>query len=103
MPALPLAHATVRLIESYTGGRVPRPRSERLSVDHAVYGGAFGRTLPTGTALARDIAAERGLDLDETYGAKAMAAAVARARREHGPTLYWVTFDARVLLTASRR
>jgi D-cysteine desulfhydrase len=92
-----LAHATARLIERYSGERITRVARDQLCVDHTVFGGAFGRALPVGEAIARKIAAEHGLRLDGIYGAKAIAAAVAAARDRGAPTLYWVTFDTRAL------
>jgi D-cysteine desulfhydrase len=100
---LRLAHATARLIERHTGRRVARVLPERLAIDHTVYGGAFGRAFPEGEALARDIAAAHGLQLDGTYGAKAVVAAIAAAGDPDGETLYWVTFDTRALETRVRQ
>jgi D-cysteine desulfhydrase len=98
-----LAHATARLIERHSGERITRVAREQLRVDHTVFGGAFGRVLPAGDTLAREIAAERGLRLDGTYGAKAIAAAVAAARDQETATLYWVTFDTRALNASWKR
>jgi D-cysteine desulfhydrase len=92
-----LADATARLIERYARETVPRVTAQRLRVDHSGFGGAFGRVLPTGDAIAREIASEHGLVLDSTYGAKAIAVATATARDRDPPTLYWVTFDARAI------
>ena len=58
-----------------------------VRVDHSAYGGAYGKPLDRG----REAASAIGLPLDDTYMAK--AAAVALAMR--GPTLLWVTFNAR--------
>jgi len=60
-----------------------------VRVDHTAYGGAYGKPLDRG----RQAVAEIGLPLDDTYMAK--AAAVALALR--GPTLLWVTFNARAV------
>ena len=60
-----------------------------VRVDHTAYGGAYGKPLDRG----RQAVAEIGLALDDTYMAK--AAAVAMALR--GPTLLWVTFNARAV------
>jgi 1-aminocyclopropane-1-carboxylate deaminase/D-cysteine desulfhydrase-like pyridoxal-dependent ACC family enzyme len=60
-----------------------------IRVDHTAYGGAYGKPLDKG----RQAVAEIGLPLDDTYMAK--AAAVALALR--GPTLLWVTFNARAV------
>ena len=64
-------------------------RAVPVRVDDTAYGGAYGKPLDRG----RQAAAEIGLALDDTYMAK--AAAVALARR--GPTLLWVTFNARAV------
>jgi D-cysteine desulfhydrase len=60
-----------------------------VRVDHTAYGGAYGKPLDRG----REAVEEIGLPLDDTYMAK--AAAVALAMR--GPTLLWVTFNARAV------
>jgi 1-aminocyclopropane-1-carboxylate deaminase/D-cysteine desulfhydrase-like pyridoxal-dependent ACC family enzyme len=60
-----------------------------VRIDHTAYGGAYGKPLDRG----REAVAEIGLPLDDTYMAK--AAAVALALR--GPTLLWVTFNARAV------
>lgn len=99
---LGLAHATARLIERLTGSRVARAAPERLTIDHTVYGGAFGRACRKSDALAHDIATAHGLQLDGTYGAKAIAAAITAANQGGGETLYWVTFDERALKTDLR-
>jgi D-cysteine desulfhydrase len=64
-------------------------RAVPVRVDHSAYGGAYGKPLDRGRQAAREI----GLPLDDTYMAK--AAAVALAMR--GPTLLWVTFNARAV------
>jgi len=64
-------------------------RAVPVRVDDTAYGGAYGKPLDRG----RQAAAEIGLPLDDTYMAK--AAAVALAGR--GPTLLWVTFNARAV------
>jgi 1-aminocyclopropane-1-carboxylate deaminase/D-cysteine desulfhydrase-like pyridoxal-dependent ACC family enzyme len=60
-----------------------------VRIDHTAYGGAYGKPLDRG----RQAVAEIGLPLDDTYMAK--AAAVALTLR--GPTLLWVTFNARAV------
>jgi hypothetical protein len=44
----------------------------------------------------------RGLALDATYSAKAFAAAIAHHRNAGDPTLFWLTFDGRMLGGASQ-
>jgi D-cysteine desulfhydrase len=96
---LRLARATARLIERTTGERVPGIDPARVVVAHEAYGGAYGRPLPAGDAAAAALSRARGLALDATYSAKAYATALADppARGGKGPTLFWLTFDARVL------
>jgi D-cysteine desulfhydrase len=58
-----------------------------VELDHSVYGGAYGRPLPSAVHLA-------GLTLDATYSAKAATAALGRTAR---PVVFWLTFDGRSL------
>jgi D-cysteine desulfhydrase len=94
---LRLAAATARLIERVTGKRVPRPDPSLVAVTHDVYGGAYGRPLATGEYEAAMLRAAPALSLDATYSAKAYTAALDFAGRHRGPTLFWLTFDGRVL------
>lgn len=99
--------------------RAGRVRSELraapVTLDHSVYGGAYGRPLAAGAGVAallnQAVAGVGGarVILDATYGAKAAAVAVALAG--HGDpggagqagnhairrVLLWVTFDGRAL------
>ncbi len=76
--------------------RIPRLiRAMRLPavpvhVDGTAYGGAYGRPLVAGRAAME----ATGLPLDDTYGAKACAVALAATKR---PVLLWMTFNARAL------
>ncbi len=88
-----LANQTALLIERHTQQRVPRLHPTDVTVEHAFYGGAYGRPLsqmphdePSLTRL--------GITLDDTYSRKAFAAAT--APRSHR-TLLWLTFDGRLL------
>jgi hypothetical protein len=47
--------------------------------------------------VARLCETETGIGIDPTYGAKALAAAVALAHAQGGTTLFWLSFDARWL------
>jgi D-cysteine desulfhydrase len=97
---LRLARQTAALIEALaTLPRGSLPRPGRVEVVHDVYGGAYGRPLAAGEQAAAILHRRAGLRLDATYGAKALAAALDAARRQaaEGPTLFWLTFDARVL------
>jgi D-cysteine desulfhydrase len=89
---LALARATAALIYDRTGERLPSLDHNRLTVEHAFYGGGYGRP------IAADEAGERALEsatvrLDDTYCRKAFSAALAQP---HG-TLLWLTFDGRLL------
>jgi D-cysteine desulfhydrase len=92
-----LISRTARLIEQMTGERVPRVPAHLLGVVHDAYGGAYGRPLPAATAAARSLAATTGILLDDTYSAKAFVVALALARTADGTTLFWNTFDSRLL------
>jgi hypothetical protein len=71
-------------------------------VVHDVYGGAYGRTLPAGDRAAEQMMVWRRLALDATYSAKAFAAAIAHHRHPGDPTLFWLTFDGRLLAADTR-
>ncbi|HTR79634.1 MAG TPA: pyridoxal-phosphate dependent enzyme [Gemmatimonadaceae bacterium] len=90
-----LANAAARLIERYDASRLPRVDRGMLRIDRDVFGGAYGRELPRGHALARRLGALEGIELDATYTEKALAAAVARC--DGAPTVFWLTFDASCL------
>jgi 1-aminocyclopropane-1-carboxylate deaminase/D-cysteine desulfhydrase-like pyridoxal-dependent ACC family enzyme len=89
---LALAHATRRLIMHHGGTHVPRVTADDIHVVHEVYGGAYGRELPSAGPAAMRLAPLR---LDATYSAKACAAALSRC--DGAPLLFWVTFDPRAL------
>ena len=96
---LPKVRRTVRdvarLISGITGEAVPIPNNLRIT--HKVYGGAYGRPLAAGSAAADMLERVSGIQLDATYSAKAFVAALDLARMKQGPTLFWLTFDARCL------
>jgi D-cysteine desulfhydrase len=96
-----LISRTARLIERITGERVPRVPSNLLGVVRDAYGGAYGRPLPAATIAARALESATGIRLDDTYSAKAfvVALSLARAASEDAPgiTLFWDTFDSRLL------
>jgi D-cysteine desulfhydrase len=93
---LRLARRTRRLLERLTSAPLPPLPAARLRVLHEHYGGAYGRPLAAGTVAARFFA-DVGLRLEATYTAKAAAAALAIAREAEGDTVFWLTFDGRVL------
>lgn len=92
-----LARATARLIERASGGVVPPIRPDRFEIAHEMYGGAYGRETDAGRSAAERLRRVSRTGLDATYSAKAFAHALERASR--GPTLFWLTFDSRILGT----
>jgi D-cysteine desulfhydrase len=95
-----LVARTARLIERVTGEPVRRPASRLLGVARGAYGGAYGRLVPSAAHAAERLELATSIRLDQTYTAKAFAVALelARDRRMRtGPTLFWNTFDPRLL------
>jgi D-cysteine desulfhydrase len=91
---LHLANGAAALIERVTGVGVPRVDRTDVRLEHAFYGGGYGRPLPAPTATEAALQS-LGVTLDDTYCRKAFAAA--SAQTDH-PTLFWLTFDGRLLL-----
>lgn len=87
-----LARATAALIERLSGEPVPRIGPRDVTVEHAFYGGAYGRQLAA--AGEERALTSAGIQLDDTYGRKAFACASARRDLR---TLLWLTFDGRLL------
>ena len=81
-----LIQRTRSLMEAVTREPVPSPPRDRLVVDDDFYGGGYGRPLANPPEAP-------GLRLDDTYSAKAFAA----ARSASGSTVFWLTFDGRLL------
>ncbi|MFN2397954.1 MAG: 1-aminocyclopropane-1-carboxylate deaminase/D-cysteine desulfhydrase [Gemmatimonadaceae bacterium] len=97
---LRLVRSASRLIERYTGERIPGFRSGSLQVVHSYYGGAYGRPHRLASGAAAALLSAHGVRLDDTYSAKAFAAAFDTARmtsEEKTVILFWHTFDARWL------
>lgn len=92
-----LARRTAALIEDACDVSLPRVRDERLVIVHDAYGGAYGRETSEGRAAADRLQRAAGAHLDATYSAKAFSVALRQAAR--GPTLFWLTFDSRILDT----
>lgn len=88
-----LARATVKLIERVTGEDLGAVEGARLFVEHAFYGGAYGRPIARMPDV-EDAMARADIRLDDTYGRKALAALL--ASRDRRPLL-WLTFDGRLL------
>lgn len=97
-----LVARTRRWLLRTIGLRTPDPVSVQLL--HGYYGGAYGRPLPSGRDAAAALAERTDVHLDDSYGAKAAAAALHLAATAPGPTLLWVTSDAaaiRALVTSA--
>lgn len=90
-----LVARTARLIERATDARVPRPGAQGVRIVHDFFGGAYGRATREGDRVASDCLERTGIVVDPTYGAKALAAAVALANERQGTTLFWLSFDGR--------
>jgi D-cysteine desulfhydrase len=84
-----LAHETRALLERLTGERIAEAPSQRLHIEHGFYGGGYGRPLPGET-----VELGRGIRVDATYAEKALRAAVSTRA---GTTLFWLTFDGRLM------
>ena len=93
-----LAERTRRHIARVTGESISGVRLGPLRVDRGQYGGAYGREVASARhAALRFRDAHGGAMLDATYSAKAGAAALAIG--DAGPTVFWNTFDSRLLDT----
>ena len=99
---LRLARRTAHLIERLTQEPLPKIEPSAVEVRHDVFGGAYGRPLARARAAAEELREAYGIELDETYSAKAFVAARDLALRDVGPTLFWLTFDARCLHLESK-
>lgn len=90
---LALANRAAALIETISGTRVPRVAPTDVTIEHAFFGGAYGRPLPHGASDEALLQAHQ-LRLDDTYSRKAFAASLrSRAQR----AMLWLTFDGRLL------
>jgi 1-aminocyclopropane-1-carboxylate deaminase/D-cysteine desulfhydrase-like pyridoxal-dependent ACC family enzyme len=87
-----LAYAARRLL-AHRGVPLPAPRSVDI-VDGL--GKGYGHQTPEGEAAGR-LAAEHGLTLDSTYGAKAFAFLMRRAARNVRRVIFWHTFAVPLL------
>lgn len=92
-----LAVRTAALIEEAAGPVVPPIRRDLFMIAHETYGGAYGRETASAHAAAEKLYEARGIELDATYSAKAFAFALALRAAARGPTLFWLTFDSRIL------
>ena len=95
---LRLARRSRALLGRLAGEAIPVIDGARLVIEHASYGGAYGRETAAGIAAAGWIRQSGGPHLDGTYSAKAGGHALALAHRApDGAVLFWLTFDARWL------
>jgi D-cysteine desulfhydrase len=92
-----LINQTARLIEHLTGQAVPRPAPNNFLIVRDAYAGGYGRALPEAVVAADQLQRETNIRLDDTYSAKAFFVALELARSDVRPTLFWHTFDWRIL------
>ena len=90
---------TARLIEHLTGERIPRTKPHQLGIVRGGYGGAYGRLVPAAALAAQQLQHASGIVLDQTYSAKAFAVALEFARNDPRPTVFWDTFDDRIVIS----
>ena len=90
-----LARRTMKIIERAEGISLPRPRASAFEVVDKTFGGAYGRETEEARAAAQRLATVSSVELDGTYSAKAFALALELAGSD--PTLFWLTFDSRIL------
>jgi D-cysteine desulfhydrase len=102
---LAISARCARFIEGGIGTKLPRPDPARIVIDRSQYGGAYGRATAEGTEAARWLRDASGIATDATYSSKALAAAMVQAARGRaaGPTLFWLTYDARASVAAMER
>jgi D-cysteine desulfhydrase len=97
-----LARATARLIARHTDRPMPHIQARDIEIVHEFYGGAYARDTEAGARAQQLLAEHTGIALDATYTAKAFAAFLEHPRpATHNPraSLFWLTFDGRVLTT----
>ena len=90
---LGIVRRTSAFIGRYTGLDVATINPSRLRIVHEFYGGAYGRRLAEAGGAADILHAAIGVRLDDTYSAKAWAAALKECGTAGGPVLFWLTFD----------
>lgn len=95
---LRLARRSRALLERLAGEPVVRIDASRLVIEHASFGGGYGRETAAASEAAGWLARSGGPQLDGTYSAKAFGHALALAHgAPDGDVLFWLTFDARWL------
>ncbi len=93
---LRLARRTCALLSRLSGETLPAIDARSLEVVDNVYGGGYGHETESASRAAALLRSSGGPRLDGTYSAKALDAALARARSAGDDSvLFWLTFDAR--------
>ena len=97
---LALARRTAALFGERAGVAAPVVDEARFTIEETQYGGAYARETRASRTSQELVLAREGPALEGTYSAKALAAALARARAAPAErVLYWLTFDGRWLDT----
>jgi 1-aminocyclopropane-1-carboxylate deaminase/D-cysteine desulfhydrase-like pyridoxal-dependent ACC family enzyme len=95
---LRLARRSARLFGRLADVTPPVIDEDRFSIDGEHYGGAYARETRDARELAAQVRKSGGVSLDGTYSGKALAGALAHARRAPAErVLFWLTFDGRWL------
>ena len=95
---LRLARRSARLFGRLADVAPPAIDGACFSIDGEHYGGAYARETRNTRELAAHVRKSGGMSLDGTYSGKALAGALAHARRAPAErVLFWLTFDGRWL------
>jgi len=95
---LGLARRAAALFGERAGVAAPVVDDARFTIEAMQYGGAYARETRASRTSQELVLAREGPVLEGTYSAKALAAALARARAAPAErVLYWLTFDGRWL------
>ena len=99
---LRLARRAAALFGERAGVPAPDIDEARFTIEQEQYGGAYARETRASRTSQELVLARDGPALEGTYSAKALAAALARARAAPAErVLYWLTFDGRWLETGA--
>jgi len=97
-----LARRAGALFARLAGAPIPAIRDDRLVVIDTHYGGAYARETDASREAAALVHGAGGPALEGTYSAKALAAAIERARGAPDErVLFWLTFDGRWLVSGA--
>jgi 1-aminocyclopropane-1-carboxylate deaminase/D-cysteine desulfhydrase-like pyridoxal-dependent ACC family enzyme len=95
---LGLARRSARVFAELAGVSAPVILDDAFSIEHDQYGGAYARETRRSREAAAVVRDTGGPTIDGTYSGKALAGAVAHARRAPAErVLFWLTFDGRWL------